>query len=318
MDWERKVHIAKVESALLQGFRRYMENEGFVEVQVPHITKATGACENIATMFDLNYFGRKAYLTQTGQLQLEIFSQLIGKVFTLIKSFRAEPKVDERHLTEFSLFEFEHIGNLSELLRHIENTIYSGIKEVSQVAKKELQFFDIENEWLETFKPPYKKLTYEKVIEFLNENGFNLKFGDDLKSQHEKKVAKEFGPTFITHWPKKLKFFNMAEVPDRPEIVESADLELPYVGESVGSAQREINHIRLKERLMESHMFKMLIEKGGDIKDWDWYLEFWEKYKNPKVHSGCGIGVSRVVQSLLRLDSIKDAVIYPMDRISIY
>ena len=320
MDLGHRLNIAKVEASLLKGFRDYMDSQGFIEVQVPHITKATGACENVATMFYLDYFGRRAYLTQTAQLHLEILSQLIdtGRVYTLIRSFRAEPEVDDRHLTEFSLFEFEHVGGFNELLRHIEYTIYWGVERVAEERQDILRKYGVDGGWLEQFKPPFKRMRYKDAIDFLNEKGFNLEYGDDLKHVHEKVIASEFGPTFVTHWPKHLKFFNMREDPDNPSEVISADLELPFVGESVGSAEREYRYKRLYERLVESDMYRMLIEYGGDVSDWDWYLEFWRTIENPMLHSGCGIGVSRVVQSLLKLGNIKEAVVYPMDRLSIY
>jgi asparaginyl-tRNA synthetase len=312
--------IAKIESSLLQGFRDYMISVGFIEVQVPHITKATGACENIDTMFTLDYFGRRAYLTQTGQLQLEVLTQIIdtGKVYTLIRSFRAEPTVDDRHLTEFSLFEFEHIGGFDELLRHLENTIYQGVRRVLRERGDDLERFGIDKRWLDVFRPPYKRMRYSEAIGFLNEFGFKLRYGDDLNNRHERLIASEFGPTFITHWPKELKFFNMREDPENDGEVISADLELPGTGEAVGAAEREYRYERLRERLLESTMYKMLSMNGGDIRDWDWYLVFWRELDNPRLHSGCGIGVSRVVQSILKLDSIKDATVYPMDRLTIY
>jgi asparaginyl-tRNA synthetase len=315
-----RVDIAKVESSLLKGFREYMDSQGFIEVQVPHITKATGACENVATMFYLDYFGRRAYLTQTAQLHLEVLSQVIdsGKVYTLIRSFRAEPEVDNRHMTEFSLFEFEHIGGFDELLKHIENTIYYGVVRLLEERMDIVNKYGVDEDWLEQFKPPYKRMRYVDVINFLREKGFELNYGDDLKYFHEKVIAEEFGPTFITHWPKKLKFFNMREDPENPDEVISADLELPFVGESVGSAEREYRYKRLFERLVESDMYRMLTIYGGDVRDWDWYLEFWRTIEEPVLHSGCGIGVSRVVQSILRLESVKDATVYPMDRLTIY
>lgn len=320
MDLWRRLDVAKVEASLLRGFRDYMDSQGFIEVQVPHITKATGACENVATMFYLDYFGRRAYLTQTAQLHLEILSQLIdtGRVYTLIRSFRAEPEVDDRHLTEFSLFEFEHLGGFDELLRHIENCIYWGVKRVLDDRFDVVERYGVDEEWLGRFRPPFKRLRYVDAVDFLVDKGFKLKYGDDLRHIHEKVIADEFGPTFVTHWPRHLKFFNMREDPNNPSEVVSADLELPLVGESVGSAEREYRYKRLYERLVESDMYRMLIEYGGDVGDWDWYLEFWRTLENPTLHSGCGIGVSRVVQSILRLGSVKQAVVYPMDRLSIY
>jgi len=316
--WAQKAALAKVEHSLLKGFRDYMYETDFIEIQVPHITKATGACENIDTMFTLDYFGRLAYLTQTAQLQLEVLSQFLSRVFTLIRSFRAEPDVDDRHLTEFSLFEFEHVGGFDELLRHIENTIWYGVRRVMEERSAELRQFGVEEEWLERFKPPYVRMRYEEAIKWLNDRGFELKWGDDLRSYHERAMAAELGPVFITHWPKHLKFFNMREDPANPSVVISADLELPLAGEAVGSAEREYRYQRLLERLLESDMYKRLVAKGGNLADWEWYLEFWRTHEAPLLHSGCGIGVARVLQAVLRLKSIKEAVIYPMDRLTIY
>src|SRR5579875_253664 len=102
----------------------------FVEITVPHITKATGACENIATMFDLDFFGERRYLSQTGQLYLEVLTPYLNKVFAIGPSFRAEPSVDERHLVEFTLIEIEFKGNFLQLLDHIEKILHSMIQEV--------------------------------------------------------------------------------------------------------------------------------------------------------------------------------------------
>jgi asparaginyl-tRNA synthetase len=92
--------------------------------------------------------------------------------------------------------------------------------------------------------------------------GFPIKYGDDLKSEHEKALVKEFGnkPLFITHWLRELKFFNMREDPANPNEVICADLEMPYSGEAVGAAEREYRYERLGERLISSQMYKILLE----------------------------------------------------------
>ncbi|MBU0530722.1 MAG: hypothetical protein KKC05_03535, partial [Nanoarchaeota archaeon] len=91
--------VIKIEAELLRGARAYFDANGFTEVVVPHITRATGSCENMDTLFGLDFFGRQAYLRQTGQLYLESFVPRLGRVFCVGPSFRAEPSVDERHLT---------------------------------------------------------------------------------------------------------------------------------------------------------------------------------------------------------------------------
>jgi len=128
--------VVKIEASLLKGARRYFEEHGFVEVIVPHLTRATGACENIATMFEVDYFGRRRYLSQTAQLYLEVLTPFLGKVWCIGPSFRAEPSVDERHLTEFPLIELEFAGNFRELLEHIEGVICSMVGCVLAERKK--------------------------------------------------------------------------------------------------------------------------------------------------------------------------------------
>lgn len=306
--------LARIESSLLKGARKYCEENEFVEIVVPHLTKATGACENIATMFTLDYFGQKAYLSQTGQLYLEVLTPFLKKVWCIIHSCRAEPDVDERHLTEFPLIEIEFEGDMKELMKHIQYLIYSMTKQVLKERGEEIEFFGIERKHLKKFEPPYKRITYTKAIEILK-NSFKLSWGDDIKSKHEKHLSRVLGmkPFFLTHWPKAIKFFNMRENDEDPCIVNSCDLILPFSGEAVGGAEREYRYERLRERLKQSLMLKMLMENGGSIHDFDWYLNFY-KDKNVELHSGCGVGFNRVTQSVLGFNDIRACTVFPMNR----
>jgi len=307
----------RVEAAVLKGLRRYLEDSGYVEVVAPHVTKATGACENVDTMFELDYFGRRAYLTQTGQLYLEVLSQFLGKVWCSIHSFRAEPRVDNRHLTEFVLVELEFLGGFDELLREIEGAVGAGVRQAMSDAAGELEALGVDKYSAKRLLPPYERMTYTEAVEELRE--FGVKWGDDLKSVHERALVEMHGsrPLFITHYPKAIKFFNMRENPGNPEVVNSADLLMPWSGEAVGAAEREHRYERLVERLLESPMYSMLVERGGGLEDFDWYLEFWRSHGG-KLHSGCGIGVARVVQSLLGVEDIRMATAFPMNRDSLY
>ena len=121
--------VARIEARLLRGARKYFDANNFTEIIVPHLTRATGACENIATMFTVDHFDENCYLAQTGQLYLEVLTPYLKKVWCIGPSFRAEPAVDERHLTEFTLIELEFEGDLWQLMHHIEGVIYSMIHE---------------------------------------------------------------------------------------------------------------------------------------------------------------------------------------------
>ena len=307
--------VAKIEASLLKGARKYFEENGFIEIVVPHLTKATGACENIATMFELEYFGRKVYLSQTAQLYLEVLTPFLERVWCIGPSFRAEPEADNRHLTEFTLIELEFKGGFNQLLEHIEGVILSMIKCVLEEREKELNLLEVDIERLEKVKKPFKRITYTEAINKLSK--FGLKWGDDLKSTHEKFLVKIHGkqPLFITHYPKAIKFFNMKENEENPLIVNSADLLLPFSGEAVGAAEREYEYEKLKKRLLNSTMLKQLIEKGGSPNDFDWYLEFYKEHGAP--HSGCGIGLNRVTQFILGSNDIRTTTVFPLNRESI-
>ena len=307
--------IAKIEASLLKGARGYFEDNGFVEVVVPHITKATGACENVGTMFALDYFGEQGYLSQTAQLYLETLTPFLKKVWCIGPSFRAEPRADNRHLSEFTLIELEFAGDLSQLMKHIENMICSMIQRVLEERKEELTLLNVEEKRLLDVRSPFEKITYTSAVKDLA--GYEVEWGDDLKSHHENFLVKIHGdkPLFITHYPKEIKFFNMKTNPENPGIVNSTDLILPFSGEAVGAAEREFDYTALHEKLASSTMLKQLKERGGSIEDFSWYLEFYKKHGIP--HAGCGIGLNRVTQFVLGIDDIRATTVFPLNRDSL-
>ena len=138
--------LARIEAALLRGARKYFDANNFTEIIVPHLTRATGACENIATMFTVDHFGENCYLAQTGQLYLEVLTPFLKKVWCVSPSFRAEPSVDERHLTEFTLIELEFEGNLAKLIEHVENVIDSMIQEVIKTRQEDMELLGIDKQ----------------------------------------------------------------------------------------------------------------------------------------------------------------------------
>ncbi len=304
--------VARIEASLLRGARKYFDGNDFVEIVVPHVTKATGACENVATMFTVDHFGDNAYLAQTGQLYLEVLTPFLKKVWCIGPSFRAEPSVDERHLTEFTLIELEFDGDLRQLMSHIEGVIISMVQECLATRSKDLESLGVDTDKIDV-APPFKKVTYTDAVEQLR--GFGVKWGDDLKSVHEKALVEMFGnkPLFITHYPKAIKFFNMKQNSYEPAVVNSTDLILPFSGEAVGAAEREYKYEPLLKRLEESTMLRQLIENGGSIHDFDWYLEFYRLHGGTP-HAGCGIGLNRVTQYVLGSNDIRASTVFPQNK----
>jgi len=327
-----KISTAKLERQVIKSMRNYFEKKGFFEIFPPKIVRASGACENIDTLFEVGVNGNfhwfksikshKAYLSQTAQLYLEAFVPYLNKVYAIGPSFRAEPGNDNRHLTEFTMLEIEFAGDFQELLSYIEKVIYNVIRDILNLPAKVKKELNLSTESLGRLKkvnPIFPKITYEKAIEILN-----LPFGSDIAWKNEQKLLKKFGdqPLLITHYPNPLfnhgkeieveKFFNMIPDPENPKYVLSADLILPVSGEAVGAAQRVWKYEELKWRLENSKMFKRLVKKGGGLEDFEWYLE---RVKTKSVpHSGCGFGISRILKFLQGKENIKEVVTFPSNQ----
>lgn len=310
----KRMALIRVWDAAVRGMRKYVESQGFVQVHnAPELVGVSGACENVDTLFKVDFFGRKGYLAQSDQLYLEMITPFIPKVWAEIQSFRAEPDADNRHLAQFSLFELEFQGNLEDLIKHISGCVKGAFVEVYKTC--DLSLFDVASHQAEarldsfiTDYLPFYQISYDNAVNYLKQRGFpELQWGDDLKSNHELALAAEFGPMFITHYPLHIKFFNMRQNEQDPRLVNSTDLILPFSGESAGAAERETNYDTIVSRLKTSSMYQRLIDLGGDDKDFEWYLEA-HKNKDIKLHSGTGIGVARVVQWILKLKDIREAV----------
>lgn len=327
--------IALLESEVLKAARDYLESQGFIEIVVPRMVRASGSCENVNTLFEISvdknfswFNGKKCYLAQTGQLYLESLVPLLQKVYCAGDSFRAEAKVDARHLAEFYMMEIEFVGDFNELLAYIEGFFNAIIKNLIEKTGERLKTIGLdEKRKKELAKIPkvFPKITYDEAIILLQKMGGKIKWGDDIASPQEKMLVEYFDnqPLFITRYPDPLwnhdkeieveKFFNMIPDIENPGRVLSADLILPYGGETVGAAQRIYEVETLKYRLENSRMFKMLKEKGGSLDDFSWYIKNLEE--NGSVpHAGCGFGMSRILKWLRASNDIRQCVTFPVNR----
>lgn len=319
-DRERRTHLAIVESALRKGFQRFAYTNGFHMVNPPHIVPITGACENVDTLFDLNYYGEESFLNQTGQTALEMFVGELGKVACEIKSFRKETEADGRHLTEFPLPEFEVAYGENEdgfevLLHNIELSVKTMLKEVLIEAQNSLKLLGSNpGKIMEWVHEPFNRILYDDAIKMVGKT-----WGEDLESEDEMRILAHFGnkPTFVTKYPLEIKFFNMKEdrnyiAPDgKSKRVLSTDLLMPFAGESVGAAVREEDPIALKARLIESEMFRILSARGKTLEDFREYLD--EVEAKPTPHAGCGIGLYRLLQSVCQTHDIRLSSTYLMN-----
>lgn len=315
------IKTSKLRSGMITAARHWLTENGFLEIQVPHITGATGSCEWFPNAMSVTMFNETGseidmFLRQTGQLYLEAFTVAHNRVFTIGPSFRQERKVTDRHLCEFTLIEFEGrdfeldglMNNIEALVKQMYESTESVIK--SRAVRKYVS-------------KPFNRIRYADAVSLLQENGHEVQFGDDLGSEQEKDICKLLDglPTFVTHYPADpkpreggvIKFFSMKR--DKKETL-CCDLLLPGVGESVGGAVREGSSVLCKKQFEESYMYDHLVERGVDPQQFEWYFETLSQADGQS--SGCGIGFERVVQSVLAaedkvtvLSSIKKAIEIP-------
>jgi asparaginyl-tRNA synthetase len=308
----RRLAVIRVWDAMVRGARSYVERHGFVGVHnAPELVGITGACENVDTLFKVDYFGQRAYLAQSDQLYLELLTPYLKRVYAEIQSFRMEPEADDRHLCQFSLFEIEHLGDLDELIGHLAGIVQSAATEVATRCTAELALFGRSPRDLMGLR--FARITYQQAVDALSTQFPDLAFGDDLTSVHEAALTEHFGPCFVTHYPLPIKFFNMKQNDEDERVVNSTDLLLPFAGESAGAAEREHDHDAIEARLKSSTMYERLIALGGKDEDFAWYLDA-HKDKEIPLHSGAGIGLARVAQFILGADDIRDAVPFVVNR----
>jgi len=329
------IETTRLESQILKSARNYLENQDYIEITVPRLTKASGSCENINTLFEISvdnnfkWFDRdsRAYLAQTGQLYLEALVPILNKVYCIGPSFRAEPKIDSRHLTEFQMLEIELATDFKGLLREIEGLLKKIIFDLQKLSYRDFLRLGIDSKRVESLKCPssFPRLTYDQAIENLQGLGIKIDWGDDISREKESLLLKSVNvqPLFITHYPDPMwdhgkeieveKFFNMLPDPGNPGRVLSCDLILPFGGEAVGAAARIHKIDVLVKRLESSRMFERLKTKGGSLKDFGWYIEQ-VKMNGAVPHAGCGFGLARIVQWIKGSNDIRECAAFPSNK----
>lgn len=332
---EHFANLVKVNQSLNFGAAKNYKKVGLTYVDVPEIVGITGACENVDTLFKVeNRGGESLYISQTGQLSLEQSLQSFNGVYTVIHSGRDEEIEDDRHLRQFRLTEEEFDCSFAKmnrenydeekmfrmLLIHIQKAVQAMIKTVlndNQEILKSVYGRNIKSLEKTTISN-FLEIDYESAVKLLNKNGYpELKFGDDMKAKHEAKIVSLLNkgktelPVFITKYPKEIKFFNMKVSEKDPRVVLSADLILPYSGESTGAAVREHNYKKLEERLLTSTMYQLHLKRGGTLGDFKWYLDIIKSEKaNP--HAGYGIGNERVMQYIFGTSDIRKVSLFTL------
>lgn len=290
--------ILRIRDEINRAIRDFFHERDFVLIEPPIITPAS--CEGTTELFEIDYFGQNAYLSQTGQLYAEAAAMAFGKVYSFGPTFRAEKSKTRKHLNEFWMIEPEMAyvdfeGNLKiqeEMVAYI-------VQRVLENRKMELKILERNTESLENVKAPFPRITYTDAVKLLQENGFEFEWGDDFGAPHETFIAEQYDkPVFITHFPTKMKAFYMQPDPDNPEVILGADLIAPEgYGEIIGGSQRIHDLDLLLHKLEEEKLPKEIYE---------WYIDLRRYGSVP--HSGYGLGLERTVAWLCGIDHIRQTI----------
>ncbi|AQW21553.1 asparagine--tRNA ligase [Lentilactobacillus curieae] len=294
--------IMKIRNEVLHAANEFFYKEGFTKFDAPILTGS--APEGTTELFETDYFGKNAYLSQTGQLYGEAGAMALGKIYTLGPTFRAEKSKTRRHLTEFWQLEPEMAWyHQDESLELQERMVAYLVQAVIDNCQSELKILDRDVEVLKKYTQlPYPRISYDDAIKLLQENGFDVKWGIDFGSPEETFLANHFDkPVFVMNYPKDIKAFYMQPHPTRDDLVVCADLLAPEgYGEIIGGSERSSDYDYILGRLKET---------GQDLSNYEWYLDLLRYGAVP--HSGFGMGLERFLTWITLQDHLREVIPFP-------
>ncbi len=301
--------VMKVRSTVFESIHEFFNGNGFYEIQSPSFVG--GSVEGGSTLFELDYFDKKAYLSQSWQLYAEAMVNSLWKIYTVAPSFRAEKSKTWRHLTEFWHAEAEiAFATNQDIIALEENMIKHVVKNVLSRNQDELELLKRDQTVLKnTVQKPFLRMGYESIIDLANKNGLNLAYDSDLGADEERVITSKLDvPVFATDFPKKLKPFYHKPNPSDSDHVLCNDLLAPEgYGEIIGGGQRVDDKETLLNRLRED---------GLNPNDYRWYVDIRRYGAIP--HSGFGLGIDRLVMWICKLPHIMYAVPFPRTPRRIY
>ena len=320
--------VFRIRSVAAMAIHKYFQDRGYLYVHTPLITCAD--CEGSDQMFKIStldfdnlpmedgkvdyskdLFGKKSFITGSGQLQGETFAMAFGDIYTFGPTFRTENSNTKTHANEFWMIEPEMaFCDLEELMDIEEEMLKFVVKYVMDNCPEEINFCDqfvekgLKAKITNLLESNFVRISHHDVVDLLLNSGqkweFKPSYEDDIAKEHEKFITEHFnGPVFIKDWPKDIKAYYMKVNPDN-KTVAAVDLVVPQAGELMGGSQREENLDKLLERMQEM---------GVDATGIDWYLD--TRRYGGCVHSGFGMGFERLIMYLTGIENIRDSIPFP-------
>ena len=298
---KRQHAILKIRHQVIKSCRDFLDNNGFTLVDTPIFT--ANACEGTSNLFNVDYFDRSAYLTQSGQLYSEASAASFGKVYCFGPTFRAEKSKTRRHLTEFWMVEPEMAYyDLDDNMDLAEQFVESIVQSCLNNCKNELDTLERNASSLEKVKAPFPRITYDEAVKILSDNGADFSYGNDFGGTDETIISEQYDrPIMVHRWPVDVKPFYMKRDNKNEKLALGVDMLAPEgYGEIIGGGQRE-DDLEILEKRIEEH--------GLDNKDFKWYLDL-RKYGSVP-HSGFGLGIERTVAWITGIKHIRETIPFP-------
>lgn len=295
---QKTASIFKLRHNVLQSLRKTLAEKKFIEITTPKIIGS--ASEGGANLFSLDYFGQTAYLAQSPQLYKEQMTIGLERVFEISNFYRAENSHTGRHLSEFTSIDIEAaFMDYNDVMDVLESLVMDVYKHISENCKAEQEVI---GHTIQVPKSPFDRVTYSQCIDELKSAGEKIEFGDDLLDSHLRIIGDNHpGFFFLTDWPMKLKPFYIREKDEDPELSRSFDLQFGYLELSSGGTRLH-NPDTLKARLKEQDLDPAQFQ--DHLKTFDWGMP---------PHSGWGMGLDRLMTTLIGIDNVREVVLYPRD-----
>jgi len=297
----RQHAILKIRHEIIKGVRDFYDQNGFVLVDTPILTPA--ACEGTTTLFEIDYFGEKAFLSQSGQLYNEAACGSVGKTYCFGPTFRAEKSKTRRHLMEFWMVEPEVAwAELDDIMELSEQFITFVVQRVLKNRRTELEILERDTEPLEKIKPPFPRISYNEAFDLIEKKGTDTPRGEDFGGGDETIISEHFDRPVIVHrYPSNIKAFYMQPDSKDSNLALCMDVLAPEgYGEIIGGSQRIHDHDLLLNRIKEHNL---------PTSAFQWYLDLRRYGSVP--HSGFGMGIERVVSWICKLEHVRETIPFP-------
>jgi len=299
---QRQHAIMKVRAGLVRFIREFFDNRGFVNMDTPVFTP--NACEGTTTLFETDYFGDKAYLTQSGQLYNEATAAAFRKVYCFGPTFRAEKSKTRRHLIEFWMVEPEvAFAGLDDIIQLAEDFVVEIVgRSLESYRALLVDVLERDVTQLEKVRSPFPRLSYDDAAAMLARKGAAFEYGGDFGGTDETMISEEFDrPVFVHRFPAAIKAFYMQPDPANPKLSLSVDLLASEgYGEIIGGGER-IHDLALLEKRLE--------DEGLPKKAFQWYLDLRRYGTFP--HAGFGLGVERTLSYICGLTHVRETIPFP-------